>query len=65
VITAERAEEIRAAIWGSHGWEEGGATAAEKVEIHRFWDTLPGSCSFYDAVARMAKGAHLAAVATP
>lgn len=60
-MTRERAEEIRKAIWAAHGWGQVGQhyTAEEREEINRFWTRLPGSTSFYDAVARMARGEHL------
>lgn len=64
-MTRERAEEIRRAIWASGGWgyrvdDQGRRTdcytAEERAEIVAFWDTLPGTSTFYDAVARMAQG---------
>jgi hypothetical protein len=59
-ITKERAEEIRRAIWARHGWTAPNqVTAEEDREIIRFWNTLPGTSSYYDAVARMARGEHL------
>lgn len=53
-MTRERAEEIRAAIWRAHGWGGGGATPAEQSEIAAFWKTLPGSCTYFDAVSMLA-----------
>ncbi len=60
-MTPERAEEIRKAIWAAHGWAQVGKqyTEAEAKEITRYWNTLPGSTSFYGVVSRMAKGEHL------
>ena len=34
-------------------------TKDEEREIQAFWTTLSGGTSFYDAVARMARGDHL------
>lgn len=60
-LTQARAEEIRKAIWAAHGWGKVGRdyTVEEQAEIDRFWTTLPGNTSFYDAVNRMARGEHL------
>ena len=60
-MTPERAEQIRKAIWASHSWAQVGThyTAEERTEIGRFWNTLPGGTSLYDAVAGMARGEHL------
>lgn len=60
-MTRERAEEIRKAIWAAHGWAQVNVshTPEEEEEIQRFWTTLPGSTSFYEAVSLMARGEHL------
>jgi hypothetical protein len=60
-MTKERAEEIRKAIWAAGGWIQVGATLTkdEDREVKRFWNRLPGSLSYYDVVARMARGEHL------
>jgi len=60
-LTAARAEEIRRAVWAAHGWAQAGRqyTEDEEAEISAFWTALPGGTSFYDAVARMARGEHL------
>lgn len=54
-MTRERAEEIRRAIWDSHGWD-GVETPEERKEIVKVWETMPGWTCFYDAVERIAKG---------
>lgn len=63
MMTKERAEEIRQNIMAAHGWSQVGRdlTAEEDAEVRRFWNTLPGNTSFYDAVCRMARGEHLTA----
>ena len=57
-MTRERAEQIRAAIHGAHGWdpEAGTYTEAERAEITRKWNTMSGETTFYDAVSRLALG---------
>jgi hypothetical protein len=61
VITPERAEEIRQAIWKSHGWAKVGTcpTPEEDKEIQKYWLSLPGTSSYYTAVSLMAQGKHL------
>ena len=63
MMTVERAEEIRASVWRNMQGSLEEFTAAERAEIVAFWNRAdkPGTRSFYDAVAAMAKGEHLAA----
>lgn len=51
-MTLERAKEIRARIWDSHGWD-GGETPDERREITAFWRTLRGTTTYYDAVCEL------------
>jgi hypothetical protein len=57
VISKERAEEIRATLWRNmQGSGSGGETPQERAEIMRFWSGIGGENSYYDAVARLARG---------
>lgn len=60
MITPERAKEIQQWIL-STSWlkPQNGPTDEEDREVRAFWDTLDGGTSYYDAVARMARGDHL------
>lgn len=55
-ISLERLREIKANIWASHGWDKG-CTAEERKQINQEWNSMPGSYSFFDAVATLVKRA--------
>lgn len=58
LIDKVRATAIMQSIPNSHGWKSC-ATPDEDAAIKEYWNTLPGSTSYYDAVLRMARGFHL------
>lgn len=58
MLSPKRCQEIRATIRRTHGWRSD-ETSEERREIDAYWQTMPGSASFSDAVAAMSRGAHI------